>query len=139
MQYSRLQDQAYEGSDRYGSFGFMAYIVEPNFVEQMPCIRIGNVPTAHYTKDYRGRCKTYIEVFKASVSQLCADFPDVEDALRAKFNGHPEPTAMVEVAKYYDDDQASLVLLDPCMILVQAKNKIGRCPVRIVAWAVQAT
>lgn len=132
VQYSRLQDQAYEGTDRYGSFGFMAYIVEPNFTEQMPCIRIGSVQTAHYTQDYRGRCKTYTEVYKANVHQLIADHPDHEDALRAKFGGHPDPAAMVEVAKYYDDDQTTLIVLDPCILLVQAKNRIGRCPVRIV-------
>lgn len=132
VQYSRLQDQCYEGADRYGSFGFMAYIVEPNFTEQMPCIRIGSVPTAHYTKDYRGRTKTYTEVYKAPVAQLMADFPDAEDALKAKFGRFPAADLMIDVAKYYDDDQTTLLLLDPCMILVQAKNKVGRCPVRIV-------
>lgn len=132
VQYSRLQDQAYEGADRYGTFGFMAYIVEPSFTEKMPCIRIGSVPTAHYTKDYRGRTKCYVEVYKANVNQLIADHPDHEDALRAKFGGHPEPGAMVEVAKWYDDEQTSLVCLDPCILLIQAKNRIGRCPVRIV-------
>lgn len=132
VQYSRLQDQCYEGADRYGSFGFMAYIVEPNFAEQMPCIRIGSNPFANYTKDYRGRTKTYVEVYKARVVQLMADFPDAEDALKARFGSTPEPTRMVDVAKYYDDDQTSLVLLDPCIMLVSAKNKIGRCPVRIV-------
>ena len=132
VQYSRLQDQMYEGADRYGSFGFMAFIVEPNFVEQMPCIRIGSTPTAHYTQDYRGRCKTYVEVYKANVNQLIADFPEAEDALKARFGPFVEPGAVADVAKYYDDYQTSLVLLDPCIMLVQAKNRIGRCPVRIV-------
>ena len=132
VQYSRLQDQCYEGADRYGSFGFMAYIVEPNFIEQMPVIRIGNVPTAHYTKDFRGRTKSYTEVYKAPVVQLMADFPDAEDALKARFGRTPPVDLCADVAKYYDDDQTALVLLDPCIMLVSVSNKIGRCPVRVV-------
>ena len=132
VQYSRLQDQSYEGADRYGSFGFMAYIVEPNFTEQMPCIRIGSVPTAHYTKDYRGRTKSYFEVCKANVCQLIADFPDAEDALKARFGRYPDPTLSTDVVRYYDDDQTSLISLDPCLMLVHAPNRVKRCPVRIV-------
>lgn len=132
VQYSRLQDQAYEGADRYGTFGFMAYIVEPNFADEMPCIRVGTNPFADYTQDYRGRCKTYVEVYRCNVNQLIADYPDAEDALKARFGSMPEPAQTAEVAKYYDDDQYSLVLLDPCVLLVQARNRVGRCPVRIV-------
>lgn len=132
VQHSRLQDQMYAGADRYGSFGFMAYIVEPDFKDSTPCIRVGTVPTAHYTMDYRGRCKSYTEVYKVPVVKLIADYPDYEGTLKARFGPNPHVDLMADVAKYYDDDQTSLVLLDPCVLLVQAKNKIGRCPVRIV-------
>src|SRR5689334_16937863 len=76
VQSSRLQDQMFEGADRYGSFGFMAYIVEPDFDEQAPVVRVGTVPTASYTVDYRGRTKEYFEVYKAPVEQLKLDHPE---------------------------------------------------------------
>jgi hypothetical protein len=44
VQNSRLQDQMFGGADRYGSFGFMAYIVEPDFTDQMPVIRVSMTP-----------------------------------------------------------------------------------------------
>lgn len=131
VQNSRLQDQMFEGADRYGSFGFMAYIVEPDFTDQMPVIRVGNVATAHYTRDYRGRTKEYFEVFKAPKEQLEADFPDVAQVLQNKY-GKYAPDCMLEVIRYYDEYHTCLVLLDPCVKLTSVPNRIGRCPVRIV-------
>lgn len=131
VQASRLQDQAFEGADRYGSFGFMAYIVEPDFTEQMPVIRVGDVATAHYTKDYRGRTKEYFEVFKAPKEQLEADYPEVADALKAKY-GTYSPEQWCEVVRYYDDYCTTMVLLDPCVTLAKVENKVKRCCVRIV-------
>lgn len=129
VQASRLQDQMFEGTDRYGSFGFMAYIVEPDFTDQMPVIRIGECATSHYTTDYRGRCKEYFEVYRAPVEQLCADYPDAEAALKARYNGVSDSC---EVVRYYDHEKTALLCLDPCVVLVSMKNRLGRPPVRIV-------
>ena len=134
VQNSRLQDQMFAGADRYGSFGFMAYIVEPDFADDMPVIRVGEVPTAHYTQDYRGRTKEYFEVYRCPIEQLCADYPDSEPALRARYPRHSgSEDTTCEVVRYYDDDVTSLILLDPNMVLDSVPNRIGRCPVRIVA------
>lgn len=129
VQASRLQDQMFEGTDRYGSFGFMAYIVEPDFAEQAPVIRIGECATSHYTMDYRGRVKEYFEVYRAPVDQLCADYPDAEAVLRARYTGANDTC---EVVRYYDDEKTALILLDPCVVLVSIPNRVKRCLVRIV-------
>jgi len=129
VQKSRLQDQMFEGTDRYGSFGFMAYIVEPDFAEEMPVIRVGECATSHYTMDYRGRVKEYFEVYRAPVEQLAADYPEAAPALKARYMGEKDSC---EVVRYYDDEKTCLILLDPCMVLVQMANRVKRCPVRIV-------
>ncbi|MGZ6788342.1 MAG: hypothetical protein ACXVGN_00045 [Mycobacteriaceae bacterium] len=131
IQNSRLQDQMFEGADRYGSFGFMAIIVEPDFIDQMPVIRVGDVATAHYTVDYRGRCKEYFEVYKVPVEQIRADYPETSNFFQQKY-GQYAPDQMCEVARYYDDEGTQLVLLDPLIVLVSVRNRINRCPVRIV-------
>lgn len=131
VQNSRLQDQMFTGADRYGSFGFMAYIVEPDFADKMPVIRVGNVATAHYTQDYRGRTKEYFEVYKAHKEQLEADFPHAAAALRARYSLH-DPDLQLDVVCYYDDYCTKLIVLDPCIELVSVENKLKRCPVRIV-------
>jgi hypothetical protein len=133
VQASRLQDQMFGGADRYGSFGFMAFITEPDFAENMPVIRVGDVPTAHYTQDYRGRTVEYFEVFTCPIEQVCADYPEAEPAIRARYYGQPEDSKLeLKIVRYYDADATSMVLLDPAIVLVSAPNRIGRCPVRIV-------
>jgi hypothetical protein len=133
VQSSRLQDQSYQGTDRYGSFGFMAYIVEPDFAEQMPVIRIGDVVTAHYTKDYRGRTVEYFEVYNCPLALVCADYPEAEDAIRARYGQYRDDQQLeLKIIRYYDEYCTYMVLLDPCITLVSAVNRIGRCPVKIV-------
>jgi hypothetical protein len=131
VQNSRLQDQMFGGTDRYGSFGALVYIVVPDFDDQMPTIRVGTVPTANYTQDYRGRVKTYFEVFKAPVEDIRHRFPDAANLLKQQF-GIYAPDQWVEVACWYDTEQSSMVLLDPCVVLTSAKNRLSRTPVRIV-------
>jgi hypothetical protein len=131
VQMSRLQDQMFGGADRYGSFGYMALITEPNFADRAPIIRVGDVATAHYTQDFRGRCKEYFEVYKAPVEQIRADHPEVRDILQNKYGLHA-PDQWCEIVVYYDEYCTTKVLLDPCVTLVSVPNKIKRCPVRIV-------
>src|SRR5690606_19095843 len=116
VQHSRLQGQMFAGADRYGSFGFMALIVEPDFKEQGPLIRVGDVPTAHYTRDYLGRTKEYFEVYQATADQIAADYPEALPALHAKLGAQWLADKRVEVARFYDEDQTSLVLLEPNVI-----------------------
>lgn len=138
IQNSRLQDQMFSGTDRYVSFGFLAYIVEPDFKDKMPVIRVSDAITAHYTMDYRGRVKEYCEVFKAYPEQLCADFPDYEQAIKnhlypnGTYPGHQIEDRMLEVARWMDDDHMCLVLLEMGLCLAECENFISRCPVRIV-------
>jgi hypothetical protein len=131
VQHSRLQDQMFEGADRYGSFGFLAYIVEPDFKESAPRIRVGGVATAYYTKDYLGRTVEYVEVVKAPVEQIKADFPEAANALRVKY-GDRADNNLCEVAVYYCDKYTALILLDPGIVLSNVANRMGRTPVRIV-------
>lgn len=131
VQNCRLQDQMFAGADRYGSFGFLAFIVEPDFDDQMPVIRIGDVPTADYTVDYRGRTKEYMEAFRAPLEHIRAKFPEAAEALKAKY-GLYRPDVEVDVIRHCDDKATSLVLVDPQIMLVQVPNRVGRCLVRIV-------
>ena len=141
VQSSKLQNQMFGGADRYGSFGFLAFIAEPDFKCKTPVIRVGDHPTAYYERDYRGRTKHYCEVYTIKVDALMQQFPDVEirPALLARFGKFgpdgvkiiPDDTE-VEVVRWYDDDATRLVLLDPSMVLVEMPNKLGRCPVAVV-------
>lgn len=132
VQASRLQDQMFGGADRYGSFGFMALIAEPNFTERTPVIRVDDNATAHYTLDFMGRTKEYVTVGTMSLDAVCMQFPDHADRIRARYGSWQSQNA-VEVARHYDQYCERLILLDPAVVLAKVEHRIpGRCPVRIV-------
>lgn len=132
IQYSRLQDQMFAGADRYNSWGFMAFIAEPDYREKHPVIRIGDNPTAYYAKDYRGKVKQYAEVVMVEIGELCHRFPELEleNVFRARYGD--DPTKKVEVIRWYDDHCQRLICADPCVELVYMDNITKCCPVRIV-------
>lgn len=132
VQHSRLEDQLTGGADRHNSYGFMAYIVEPDFEARCPFVRIGDTRTAYYSLDYRGRTREYAEVYRFNVMELCNRFPDQAPLIKAKWYGQPDPDLEVEVAKWYDADCQMLVCLDPEVVLLSVENPTKRCPVRIV-------
>lgn len=131
VQASRLQDQMFGGADRFGSFGFMAYIAEPDFKRQTPVIRIDDNATAHYTLDYLGRTKEYVSVGTMSIDAVCLQFPDHADAVKARY-GSWQSGNTLEVVRYYDETHERLVLTDPAIVLVEVAHKVKGCPVRIV-------
>lgn len=130
VQISRLQDQMYEGTDRYGSFGFLAYVVEPSFDDNSPIIRVDDSLSAHYTCDYRGRVREYANLYTASPEQLIADYPEHEATIRnlaARKQGQE-----LEVVRWYDDQCQVLMLMESKTVLVRVDNPTGKCPVRVV-------
>jgi hypothetical protein len=130
VQVSRLQDQMYGGADRYNSFGFLAYMVEPDFEMQTPVIRVGTNHSAYYAKDYRGRVKEYFEVYQCSVQTLCAEYPEHKEHLLNKFAGRTHTDT--EVVRWHDDKRDVVLLLQDDYVLYEAKNLIGKCLVRVV-------
>lgn len=132
-QKSRLQDQMFGGADRYGSFGFMAMIVEPDFHDKMPVIRVEDVPTAYYLKDYRGRVKEYFAVYKVTVDALRMQFPNANlyETFLARY-GDTRGDRLVDVVRWYADNEQCLMLLDPAIVLVSVQNYTSCCPVRVV-------
>lgn len=134
VQHSRLQDQRFGGADRFNSFGFMAYCVEPDHGEQMPSIRVSSNPHAYYTQDYRGRTHEFFEPYYMHPDALVREFGHVEgliDALRGRYGTHGDQQRC-EVVRWRDKHCDAIVLLDPCVVLYRLENKLGKCPVRVV-------
>lgn len=131
VQASRLQDQMFGGADRYGSFGYMAYIVEPDFARRTPVIRVDDNATAHYTLDYMGRTREYVSIGTMTIDAAIVQFPDHADRIKARFP-HYRNDNTVEVARYYDQTHEKLVMLDPEILLASVPHKVQGCPVRVV-------
>lgn len=135
VQRSRLAQARFAGCDRYVTYGFMAYIVEPDFQMQSPVIRMSCVPSSYYTLDWFGRCKQFAEVYFVSSDVLRMLYPESGAAISAavgKDQWGADRKMDLEVIRYYNDDFYALVLVESKAVLAQAKNPLGRCPVTVV-------
>ena len=131
VQRSRLQQQMFEGADRYMTFGFMALVVDPDFDEKSPCIRVDDASHAYYVRDYRGRVCEYYTVSMVPVSDLCYRFPDKAAQIEASFSVG-QRREDIELVTYQDKYEKIAFLSDGGVELVRAKNLVDRCPVAIV-------
>lgn len=131
VQASKLQKQMFGGADRYNTFGFLAYIVEPDAERQTPVIRVGTHHGAYYAKDYVGRVKEYFEVYRCTPEALRAEYPEHGEFLLTKYGG-PHAPKEIEVVCWRDDKRDCVMILDDNYCLWEQKNPIGKCLVRVV-------
>jgi hypothetical protein len=132
VQASRLQDQMFGGADRYGSFGFVALVIEPDFRRRTPIVRVDDNPYAYYTLDHLGRTKEYGSISALPIDVACAVYPEHEAKIKAKFPYGYDSHNTIEIAHHYDEDYECLILLDPCVVLSKVQHKVRGCPVRVV-------
>lgn len=133
VQNSRLEEQMYLGADRYASFGYLVYIVEPDFEDQQPAIRVSDSLSSYWTLDYRGRVVQFVDIKEVPAHELCYMFPD-DEGLAALLRKQASTTGheYVEVGWWYDKHEQMIVLPQHNIILKRAPNPLGRPPVRIV-------
>lgn len=135
IQNSRLAQQMYDGADRYASYGYMAYMVEPDFKEKRPDIRIDD-GASYWTCDNLDRVRQYVTVMSITTSDLCFQFPDHADIIR-NIKGWDSKTGSstdtdLEVAVWVDDDCTQVIILKNGHVLATTQNVLDRCPVRLV-------
>jgi hypothetical protein len=137
IQESRLQDQEYDGADKFSSFGFKVYMVEPDFEAKMPRIRISDSQAGYYVRDFRGVTKQYFEVSLVSASNLAVKYPEfrglVAKAASDQYAKY-DPTKKLEIVRWYGEDGfQAVILLQPAVVLSSYQSKFKKCPVRVVA------
>lgn len=131
LAHSRLQTQMYTGADHYASYGMMVVIVEPDFDARCPRFLIQDPRNSYPEIDRFGRVRSYSKVFKKSIAELCAEYPEHEEKIPGPHETCYSQT-LIEVVRYQDDEQEIMFLPDRSdMVLVRAKNTLGRCTVAI--------
>ena len=133
VQTSRLQTQMYQGADWYGTYGFLPIIVEADWDNKLPRIRIENPLGAYPEYDRYGRVVSYTKRYKKSIAELITEFPEFE---RQILNGHKineiDIYAELEMIRYEDKDVILLYLPDRGnLVLTSADNPMGEVMVRI--------
>lgn len=103
-------------ADQYLTFGAVMYVIEPDFQERRPHIRVESPRGVYFETDMFGRLKSYSKVWQDDAVNLAAKFPHLIHDLQANETGsRGEPAdgwqhRRIEVVKYTDADQIILYL-----------------------------
>lgn len=72
---SNLGIQLVSGADRYYTYGFVPFVVEPDFDKRCPHIILDNPMGVHYTLNLKGDVTHYVKVWREDALGLAAKFP----------------------------------------------------------------
>jgi hypothetical protein len=126
-----LQTLMYTGADRYITFGMLAFVVEPDYENNRPMIRIDMPINSYPEYDRFGKLLSYTRRYQKTVRELCNDFPEHEAVIRGQYEQR-NSERLLEIYRYQDKDE--LVLFIPerkNLVLDRAKNLLGELPVVI--------
>lgn len=130
---SKIGSRLVQGADRFGSFGFLAFRVEPNYDEQRPHIHIDNPMHSYFELDRWGAVSSYCKRWYKKASDLAALWPEYAHLLDPYGNA-TRSEAMIEVVKWWDKDRCVLFIPGGKargLVLEQYENKLSRIPVSI--------
>lgn len=100
--------------DYYNTFGMAVYVVEPDFEEKVPRIRVESPLGIYPEMDLYGRVRSYTKVWREEAIHLAAKFPHLLRVLQSNEVGGQVEAGWaereIEVVKYCDADQIVMYL-----------------------------
>lgn len=100
--------------DYYNTFGLGIYVIEPDFEDRMPRIRVENPIGVYPETDLWGRVKSYTKVWREPAIHLVSKFPHLMRVLQSNETGPGSDMGWeereIEVVKYCDPDQITMYL-----------------------------
>lgn len=132
-QKSKLELQMLKGGDRYVTYGFLPFFIEPDVDNKTPFIHLEDPRNAYYELDRYGRCSTYAKRWLRSIDDLCAMFPEYDSQIRTNDDGKNESgDTEIEFVRWVDKDRVSLILPSRRgLVLRSYQHKLSRLPVHI--------
>lgn len=130
---SKLPVQNIDFADSILSYGFAAYLVEPNFDLMCPMIRYESPFGSYYYRDRWGCIVWYAKIQITDVGTLAGLYPEkAAQILRAPSGAVRSLHEYVRLVRYMDKDRTVVYLPDSnFVVLAAAKNPISRVPVVI--------
>jgi hypothetical protein len=128
-----LQTQMYTGADRYVTFGMLAFIIEPDFENKRPMIRIDNPIGSYPEYDRFGKLRLIHQALPARLyANLCNDFPEHETSHPWTVREAHHLSVSLKYSAITDKDETILFIPERNnLVLDRAKNFIGEIPVVI--------
>lgn len=131
---SRLATQMFTGADRWNSYGFLPFYVEPDFDRGLPIIQVEDPFGSYYEQDRWGRTTVLARVMWDDASTLAARWPEHAGVIMRDHRGNRiADSTKIEFVRYCDDKQTILYVPDRGgLILTQYPNPISRCPAVVI-------
>jgi len=137
IEYSRLKQQLYSGTDWYWTYAAMPIVVEPDFKARCPRLRLDNPYGAFWETDLYGEVTMYGKCSEDTVGRLRHKYPELEDAIVQKV---PDPvtgrvnvtsdTDRLEVVTLMHGDEIVVFLPErQGLVLRRSQHRFGRPPV----------
>lgn len=132
---SAVAKQMPTGCDWYLTYGSMPIVVDADFSQGRPRLRIDNPMKSYPQYDLAGKVISYTKIWRESARKLAAKFPEYATAILGEdqpFGRQVTGDTELEVVKYCDKD--SYVLYMPerkNLVLMETPNTFGKVPVAI--------
>lgn len=122
--------------DYYNTFGMAIYVIEPDFEDMIPRIRVENPMGVYPELDLYGRIRSYSKVWREEAIHLVAKFPHLMRVLQSNETntqgGMGWAQREIEVVKYCDSDQITMYLPNHGnQIIEMMPNPMGKVYVSI--------
>ena len=126
-----LQTLMYSGADRYLTFGMLAFIIEPDYENNRPMIRIDNPINSYPEFDRFGRLLSYTKRYQKPVRELCNEFPEFESQILTKYENR-NSERILEVYRYQDKNELVLFIPERAnLVLERAQNPFDELPIAL--------
>ena len=128
---ANLQTMMYTGADRYLTFGWLPFLIEADYENKRPMIRIDYPIGAYPEFDRFNRLVSYSKRYVKTVRELINDFPEHENVIRGQFENR-NSERILEMYRYQDKEQLVLFLPERNnFVLSRVMNELGEIPVAI--------
>lgn len=131
---SNLKTELNTAADRYYTYGFVPFIVEPDFDHYCPHILVDDPMGTYYTLDLMGNVSAYVKVWRETALDLIAKFPAHRDAILGKDDpwGSGGDQHELEVVRYIDKNTQVLYIPEKKdLVLLELPNRLGKVNVVI--------
>lgn len=132
---SNLKAKMPTGCDWYLTYGSMPIVVDADFQEGRPRLRIDNPMKSYPQYDLAGKVISYTKVWRESARSLAAKFPEYAEMILGKsqpYDRRATGDTELELVKYCDKDQYVLYMPERSnLVLMETPNTFKKVPVAI--------
>jgi hypothetical protein len=131
VSFSDLALQNYNNADWYNTYGMSIGMVEMDYENNNPRIRMVDPTGAYPELDRFGRTISLTQMIMSDADTLSAQFPEFADQILKKNNFQPGSPYMTMI-RYHDAEQDLIYLPDRNnLVLSRVPNPVGKCLARV--------